>query len=381
MAVRPPTDRSRRPRTPDAAGPPRSAGRAGSPGPSRGVDRPGGADVPRGAGAQPVLVEGVAAGAGSPAVLGLRRSWRVLGVLVGSALGVLALALVVRQLGSADPVEVLRQASPWWLVVTVATAVVPFAGATTTVTAFSPVPLRRLPTAAVQVAGTFLSLLGPAGLGGMALNVRYLYRRGATTPAAVAAVVAIQVVSVAVTAAVLVLAVVTSGRTAEGVRLLPGPVTLATGLAGALLALGVMLVPRVRRWVVARLREPVGRAVAVLRDLVHRPARLATGVAGTCLVTGGFLAALAASLHAYGASVPLLELAVVLFAGTAVGSVFPTPGGVGAIEAAIAAGLVAVGVDPVPAVLAAVTYRIATLWLWVLPGWVLALLLRRAGHI
>ena len=79
-------------------------------------------------------------------------------------------------------------------------------------------------------------------------------------------------------------------------------------------------------------------AVAVL----PRPARLAAGVAGSCLVTGGFLAALAASLHAYGASVPLLELAVVLFAGTAVGSVFPTPGGAGAIETAIAGGLVAI---------------------------------------
>lgn len=321
-------------------------------------------------------------GGGGRTRLGNRQRWgAALGAVAGAGLGALALVVVVRQLGSADPAEVLRQASPLWLALTVAAAVIPFAGATTTVLAFSPVPLRALPTAAAQVAGTFLSLLGPAGLGGMALNVRYLYRRGASTPAALASVLAIQVVSVAVTAAVLLLAVVTSGRTASGVRLLPDVVTLVTVVSAAAVALAVLLVPRVRRAVVARLREPVGRALAVLRDLVHRPARLARGVLGSCLVTGGFLAALAASLHAYDAPVPLLELAVVLFAGTAVGSVFPTPGGVGAIEAAIAAGLVAVGVDPVPAVLASVTYRIATLWVWVLPGWVLALLLRRAGHV
>lgn len=372
MAVPPEADLTRPPRRPDVPG-----GAATRP------DRPpagsSGVAQPAAPGASPVVRER-GAGDGAQPSSTIRR-WGLLGALAGVGLGVLALVLVVRQLGSADPVEVLRQASPGWLVLTVLTALVPFAGATTTVAAFSPVPLRRLPTAAVQVAGTFLSLLGPAGLGGMALNVRYLYRRGAPTSAAVAAVVAIQVVSVAVTAAVLGVAVVTSGRMAQGVRLLPDAVTLVTVCSVVVAALAVLAVPRVRAWVVARLREPVGRAVAVLRDLVRRPARLAAGVAGSCLVTGGFLAALAASLHAYGASVPLLELAVVLFAGTAVGSVFPTPGGAGAIETAIAGGLVAVGVDPVPAVLAAVTYRIATLWLWVLPGWVLAVLLRRAGHI
>lgn len=375
MAVPPSTGLTRDPRPPDGPDGLEAATRAGR------ADAPPVVARTGGAGASAVAPpQGAEDGGQSPSP-GVRRRWRVLGAVVGAGLGVLALVLVVRQLGSADPGEVLRQASPGWLAVTAAAAVVPFAGATTTVMAFSPVPLRRVPTAAVQVAGTFLSLFGPAGVGGMALNVRYLYRRGAPTSAAVAAVVAIQAASVAVTAAVLAVAVVTSRRMAEGVRLLPDVVTLVTVVAVVVAALAVLAVPRVRRRVVGHLREPVGRAVAVLRDLARRPARLATGVVGSCLVTGGFLGALAASLHAYDASVPLLELAVVLFAGTAVGSVFPAPGGVGTIEAAIAAGLVAVGVDPVPAVLASVTYRIATLWLWVLPGWLLALLLRRAGHI
>ncbi|GAA2027210.1 lysylphosphatidylglycerol synthase transmembrane domain-containing protein [Pseudokineococcus marinus] len=326
----------------------------------------------------PVSSGDVAAERSAPHV---RRRWRAAGALLGAALGVLALSLVVRQLGSADPLTALRQAHPGWLALTAVAAVVPFAGATATVMAFSPVPLRLRPTAAVQVAGTFLNLLGPAGLGGMALNVRYLYRRGASTPAAVASVLAIQVVSVLVTALVLVAAVLSSGRTASGVRLLPDEVTLLTVLSVVVAALGTLLVPRLRRAVVARLRAPAGRALAVLRDLARHPARLGRGALGSGLVTGGFLAALGLSLRAYGADVPLLELAVVLFAGTAVGSVFPTPGGIGTVEAAIAAGLVAVGVDPVPAVLASVTYRVATLWLWVLPGWLLAVLLRRAGHV
>ncbi|MEJ5944916.1 lysylphosphatidylglycerol synthase transmembrane domain-containing protein [Pseudokineococcus basanitobsidens] len=329
----------------------------------------------------PVRRQGVDADPPSAGEAVRHRRRRRLGTVVMVLGGAVALALLATELAVADLGRVLSSSSPAWFAVVLGGALLTFVGAATTVVAVSPVTLRPLTALAVQVAGTFVNLLGPAGLGGMALNARHMARRGAGAAAAVAAVVAVQATSLVVTAVVLAGVVLASGRTAEGVRLLPGAVTLVT--AGVLVALvGVVLAVRpLRSWVLPRVREPLQGAAAALRGLARAPERLVLALVGSALVTGGFLLALGASVAAYGASVPLLELAVVLFAGTAVGSLFPTPGGVGAVEAAITGGLVAVGVPAEPALLSAVTYRIATLWLWVAPGWVLTLLLRRAGDL
>jgi uncharacterized membrane protein YbhN (UPF0104 family) len=62
-------------------------------------------------------------------------------------------------------------------------------------------------------------------------------------------------------------------------------------------------------------------------------------------------------------------------------SAAPTPGGVGAVEAALITGLTATGVPDELAVPAVLVYRVATFWLPVLPGWLAFTLLTRRGVI
>ena len=59
----------------------------------------------------------------------------------------------------------------------------------------------------------------------------------------------------------------------------------------------------------------------------------------------------------------------------------PTPGGLGAIEAALVAGLTGIGLPPGPAVSAVLTYRLATYWLPVVPGWAALRILQRRGYV
>ena len=59
----------------------------------------------------------------------------------------------------------------------------------------------------------------------------------------------------------------------------------------------------------------------------------------------------------------------------------PTPGGLGAIEAALVAGLTGVGMQPGPAVSAVLLYRLATYWLPVLPGWLCWRSLQHRGYV
>ena len=59
----------------------------------------------------------------------------------------------------------------------------------------------------------------------------------------------------------------------------------------------------------------------------------------------------------------------------------PHPGGVGAIEALLTAGLTGIGISPGAAVSAVLIYRLATYWLPVLPGWLCLRQLQRIDYV
>jgi uncharacterized protein (TIRG00374 family) len=65
----------------------------------------------------------------------------------------------------------------------------------------------------------------------------------------------------------------------------------------------------------------------------------------------------------------LIVIGAVYMGAAAIAAAAPSPGGLGAIEAALIAGLTGVGMQAGPAVSAVLLYRLATYWLPVLPGW------------
>jgi glycosyltransferase 2 family protein len=75
------------------------------------------------------------------------------------------------------------------------------------------------------------------------------------------------------------------------------------------------------------------------------------------------------SVLAFGGSLPLDSVAVVYLTGSAIGSIVPTPGGLGAVEAALTAGLTAAGLSGATAISSVLLFRTATFWLPVPLGW------------
>ena len=65
----------------------------------------------------------------------------------------------------------------------------------------------------------------------------------------------------------------------------------------------------------------------------------------------------------------------------AIAAAAPSPGGLGAIEAALIAGLTGVGMQAGPAVSAVLLYRLATYWLPVAPGWLSWRALQRRDYV
>jgi len=75
----------------------------------------------------------------------------------------------------------------------------------------------------------------------------------------------------------------------------------------------------------------------------------------------------------------LLHVSAAYLTAAAIGAVSPTPGGLGAVEAALVAGLIGLGVPPGPAIAGVLSFRLITYWLPVIPGVVAFRVLRRRG--
>jgi undecaprenyl-diphosphatase len=71
----------------------------------------------------------------------------------------------------------------------------------------------------------------------------------------------------------------------------------------------------------------------------------------------------------------------VYLGGSALAAAAPTPGGLGALEAGLIAGLTSVGQPAAAAVTAVLVFRLVTYWVPVLPGAASFWALRRAGSL
>src|ERR1700709_80995 len=75
------------------------------------------------------------------------------------------------------------------------------------------------------------------------------------------------------------------------------------------------------------------------------------------------------------------ETALLYVVGSALSNAAPTPGAIGATEAALTAGLTAAGMASHVALAAVLMFRVATFWLPLLPGWLTFPGLPRAADI
>jgi uncharacterized membrane protein YbhN (UPF0104 family) len=115
---------------------------------------------------------------------------------------------------------------------------------------------------------------------------------------------------------------------------------------------------------------PVVSGARDLACVFRQPLRAAALLGTSAGLPISYALALAVSAKAFGADASLVDVFAVYLGGTAVAAASPTPGNVGAVEVALSAGLVAVGVPSGAAVAAVLLYRLLTFWLPLAPGFV-----------
>ncbi|MCA1712422.1 MAG: flippase-like domain-containing protein [Actinobacteria bacterium] len=217
------------------------------------------------------------------------------------------------------------------------------------------------------LACTAANAVTPAGLGGSALMVRLHTRTGLSGDEAFAAVTLRALASGLAGIVVASVAAATLGLDGPS---LPGgstgPLVLAALLAGAVVL--AFACPHRR----SRAADHARRTAAAVGTVLSRPWRAAALLLGGIGVVAAQLLILDGAVRAVGGDVGVGALLVTLLGSSAARAAVPSPGGIGPVEAALVAGLAALGIPMAAAAVAVGVYRTAGLWLPVLCG-VLAL--------
>ncbi len=305
-----------------------------------------------------------------------RFRWRTVLSTVGLTV---AAYLLIGELSGADILGALGHANPGWFALAILGSAVTYPAAAENLAAFVPKHLSLLRGSAVQLSTAFVGVAMPPTVGHVAVNSRYLHRQDVDEGSIAAAVALSQVVNIATTVLLLLVFGLLTGSGLSRFKIAPGTDVLIglAAIAGVLIIL--VAVPQTRAKLVGLVWPHLRSVWPKLLDALSHPARLGLSAGANLLLTAAYLVAFIAALRAVGAHPPILPAAVVYLAGNAVGSAAPTPGGIGGVEAVLAAGLTAIGIPAHEAIPAVLLFRVATFWLPIPAGWVSYLLLVRRG--
>jgi uncharacterized protein (TIRG00374 family) len=303
--------------------------------------------------------------------------------LISFIAGAIGAYFLLTQLTHIEFGPLVANAEWGWVAAAVLFSAASYFAAAMALLGFVPERVPFLRTVAAQVAGSFVKIVAPAAVGGVALNTRFLQRAGVRPGLAVASVGASQLFGLGCHILMLLAFGYLTGIE-KTPSLSPSRTVIGGLLTVAVLVLVVTSVPFLRKFVITRVRSLFAGVVPRMLDVLQRPQKLVTGIGGMLLLTACFVMCLDASIRAFGdetTSISIAGVAVVFLAGNALGSAAPTPGGVGAVEATLTVGLIAVGLPKEVAAPAVLLFRLLTLWLPVLPGWLAFNHLTRKGAL
>ena len=295
--------------------------------------------------------------------------------LLFTALGVMAVLIILGSLNFKEIYTTISTANVWWILIGAFFAIAMSSGQALSLQAVTPNRLGYGELFLLQLAGSVTSLVVPAGVGVGALNLRYLTKKQMTGALALATVSLMQLFQFVITVALLAVMVMFTG-TSMNVRL-PSSTVLATVLSIVALLVAAMAVPQVRKWIWAKVQPTFRQVWPRLIWITSSPRRMALTTVGCLMQTGLQVAAFYCALAAFGYHLPIATITVTFLVSNTLGSMIPTPGGLGPVEAALTAGLQVAGVPGAIALSGALLYRLLTFWMRAPIGWLAMRYLQR----
>jgi glycosyltransferase 2 family protein len=278
-------------------------------------------------------------------------------------IGILALFLfvIVPQLGAfKGALGSLGDLDNIWLLPILGTSALTYLSAAMITVSLAPIPLKFRTTLLAQVAASFASKLLPAGLGSLTLFVRYLKNAGLKLHTASSVMMTENILGFATFLLPMAAMLIIRGQSITSlIKLSIGPATIAVVAVTLLVVLAVI-------WQVKHWRQKVlgliAKTWADFQSLASSPKELALAGLFSMAVTAAYVSCLYFCLRALNLDASPLVALVVYATATIAGSASPTPGGLGALEVAMAITLVGLGFPQSESYATVILYRLSTFW-------------------
>ena len=297
-----------------------------------------------------------------------RVTWSNVAMVVLTLVAASALISAMSDIGLDQIADEVADATWAWIIVALVLAQCTNIGEWLSITGMVHNNVPFGPTMMFRYATSFISLAVPSDAGELAMNIRYMRKLGETPAAAVAQGPLLTVVGLFFDVVLMLITSRIIGETVDLSDVDSGPALRLIVLIIVAVVVGVIVmfaVPKLRNQVLPHIKEG-WRAVS---SIVTDPERMLRVASGSLLRKLLFGMTLAASVAAYGNSISIAEA---IFINTVISlfiGLIPVPGGIGVTEAALTAGLVALGVPESAALATAVTHRIVTAYLPPVFGW------------
>jgi uncharacterized membrane protein YbhN (UPF0104 family)/tRNA A-37 threonylcarbamoyl transferase component Bud32 len=306
------------------------------------------------------------------------------GSIVMAAATFVGFYLIVNQFTGIDLWGTLQTAQWEWVVAAALLSPLPqFTGAISVMGAVS-APLPYGPVVVEQFANNFTGLIGGT-LANTALVIRFFQKQGLTVAVAASSGVLNSMAAGTIQVVLTVVGLLITGSSFDASSLGAGSdVIRLIVIAAIVIAIAVsigMFVPRLRRSVRGMVAPQIKSAKDNLRGILSTPRKAAMLFGGNLASQVLFAIILDCSLHAYGYSLPLLQLIVINSLASVLGGMAPVPGGMGVVEAGLIGGLTAAGIPQEVAVATTFTHRLFTAYLPPVYGWFALGWLRRNDYI
>jgi uncharacterized membrane protein YbhN (UPF0104 family)/tRNA A-37 threonylcarbamoyl transferase component Bud32 len=236
-----------------------------------------------------------------------------------------------------------------------------------------PIPLGD--ATIIMFGQSFLNRFTPMNAGGMAMRIRYLQKGGTDVAVSTAAVGLTSLASGVVQVAFIVFFFLWSSTDPRGDVDAGGgggpDFTLVFVFVGAAAVAAVVLAltPKFRRWLVAIVKSTIEKIRHDFGELARMPSKLGLLFGGQAVAKLSTILTFVWACRAFGIDVPFAELGALYLGANTIASAVPTPGGVGAIEAALVFVLTRAGVPDAEAWAATLLFRLVNYWLPTIPGY------------
>jgi len=225
----------------------------------------------------------------------------------------------------------------------------------------------------VQIASGFANRLLPAGLGGMSLYTFYFRKNGYTLPNATALVASSNILGIFANILLISMVLIINPQYLDQLQL-PDTGPGMMGIIGGILGTVAALMYAFRKHTFVRY---ILDSISAVRVSLRINIRTLIAVMCNMSLTSLNVLALSLCVSSVSGTLPWTEALLVLSAGTLLGAVVPTPGGIGGVEAGLLAGMTAFGVPAAAGFASVLLYRGLTYWLPILPGYIAFHLLRK----